>query len=670
MMKLCILILLFVCFCCVCGYAQAPVITPKAGPIVIRLDSTGNYNVQLSDIATVKGKYNAVSVSPVDFDCDDLGAQVVTVSAGYYTGYDPAAVLNYPYGIVCDESGNIYVADASNNQIKKITPAGVISVFAGSGMLGSADGPGSSASFARPWGLAIDDKGNIYVADAGNNKIREITPAGKVSTIAGNGAKGADDGVGQAATFNNPADVAVDASGDIYVVDSDNNLIRKISPDGAVSTFAGNGQLSSADGAGANAGFYNPHGITIDRAGIIYIADGNNRIRRISPGAVVTTYAGSGSDNKDGTGLNASFYFPLGIAVDALGNLYIADTGNNEIRKITAGAIVTTFAGSGLIGSADGKGKNAAFNAPTRIATDQAGNLYVTEAPGNKIRKITPNGVVTTLSLLGANGIGSESTNLPINVTVLTQPAITSKFSNTVINAYPGCIPVIPDYTATATATDNCTAEKIRFTQAPLPGTPLVARTTQKVTITAADETGGTDSASFNITVAAFDGPIVSFAANPIVFGGTGIQLDPQVNSDITGYSWSPATGLSDPIIKNPVASPSSNITYTLTVTSEGGCTGSAQVTVSVEQVVIPNAFTPNGDGINDFWNIGHLEEYRNCTVDVFNRGGQLVFHSIGYSKPWPGTYNGSVLPSGTYYYVIDLKNGQKKLSGEVTLIK
>lgn len=245
--------------------------------------------------------------------------------------------LNYPYGVAVDGSGNVYVADRYNHRIAKITPAGVVSTLAGSGVSGFADGPALTAQFNEPVGVAVDGAGNIYVADVGNQRIRKITSAGVVSTLAGNGVSGFADGNGAAAMFSGPWALAVDANGNVYVADQTNHRIRKITASGVVSTLAGNGTPSYVDGTGTAAQFSSPAGIAIDGSGNIIVADyGDGHIRKITPGGVVTTLAGSTSGFADGTGTTAKFSGILGITLDASNNIFAADQNNHRVRKISA----------------------------------------------------------------------------------------------------------------------------------------------------------------------------------------------------------------------------------------------------------------------------------------------------------------------------------------------
>ncbi|MCP5502449.1 MAG: hypothetical protein H7A25_21305 [Leptospiraceae bacterium] len=268
--------------------------------------------------------------------------------------------------------------------------AGDVTTLAGSGTAGSADGTGTAASFDFPMGIAVDTSGNIYVADFNNNKIRKISSSGEVTTLAGSGTAGSADGNGTAASFNTPQGVTVDASGNIYVADSGNYKIRKVTSSGVVTTLAGSGSSGSADGNGTAASFNTPQGVTVDASGNIYVADsGNYKIRKVTSSGVVTTLAGSGSSGSaDGSGTAASFSFSQGITVDANGNVYVADSYNNKIRKITSAGVVTTLAGSGTVGSADGNGTAASFSSPFGIAVVSSGVVYVADRDNNRIRKI------------------------------------------------------------------------------------------------------------------------------------------------------------------------------------------------------------------------------------------------------------------------------------------
>jgi hypothetical protein len=325
---------------------------------------------------------------------------LVTDNSGSANGVGTAASFNRPFGLAVDAAGNLYVADQGNDLIRKISPGAVVTTLAGiAGVPGSANGMDTLASFNKPFGVAVDASGNVYVADAGNNVIRSITPAGLVSTFAGTGVSGASN-VPDSVSFNSPLSVAVDATGNVYVADYGNDLIRKITPAGITTTLAGSGSAGSDDGTGTAATFDLPESIAIDAAGNLYVADnGNNLIRKITPAGVVTTFAGSGTaGSANGTGTAASFNSPFGIAVDAAGNVYVADSGNNLIRKITPAGAVSTLAGSGSKGTLNATGASASFNTPSGIAVDTQGNVYVADENNNLIRQITPAGVVTTLA--------------------------------------------------------------------------------------------------------------------------------------------------------------------------------------------------------------------------------------------------------------------------------
>jgi serine/threonine protein kinase, bacterial len=310
---------------------------------------------------------------------------------GNSDGTGTAAGFNYPIGIAADASGNLYVGDQLNEKVRKITPAGVVTTLAGNGTPASADGTGNSATFYYPTGVTVDPSGNIYVTDLGGNTIRKVTSTGVVTTVAGDGGSGSANGAAATATFRSPTGVAIDKSGNLYIADAANNMIRMITPGGIVSTLAGSGPQGSADGTGAAASFYYPYGIAIDASGNLYVADArNNKIRKITSAGVVSTFAGSGGlGSADGTGTAASFNYPAGIAIDSAGNLYVADVDNSEIRKITPAGVVTTVAGSTTAGDTDGTGSAAAFSYPYGVTVDKSGNIYVTEQGNDKVRKIT-----------------------------------------------------------------------------------------------------------------------------------------------------------------------------------------------------------------------------------------------------------------------------------------
>jgi hypothetical protein len=281
------------------------------------------------------------------------------------------------------------------------------------GRIGSADGAGTAASFNAPADVVMDATGNLYVSEAGNYMIRKITSTGIVSTFVGNTTGGFTNGNGAAASFSSIQGIAIDASGNLYVADSGNEVIRKVTPDGTVSTFAGTGIAGSLDGPIASASFKEPTGIAVDAAGVIYVAEfGNKKVRKIATDGTVSTLAGSGAIGYDnGAGTAASFTAPARLAVDASGNVYLSDL--SLVRKITPGGTVSTLAGnvpaSGYSTRVDGKGSAAGIVVAGGISIDAAGNIYLGDE--EVVRKITPDGTVSTL----AGGGSGATTDGPAN---------------------------------------------------------------------------------------------------------------------------------------------------------------------------------------------------------------------------------------------------------------
>jgi hypothetical protein len=314
-------------------------------------------------------------------------------SAGSSNGTGTAARFNYPQSVGLGPTGLVYVADSINHLVRKITSSGVVTTLAGSaGNAGNTNATGTAARFNTPSGVAVDGAGNVFVADTHNHSIRKITPAGAVSTIAGAGVAGSADGTGTVARFNLPYGLAVDGLGNLLVADTGNHTIRQITPDGTVTTLAGTAGVSgTADGTGASARFYLPSSIAVDALGNIFVADTfNHTIRLLTSGGVVTTVAGTAgsSGSADGGAGVARFNQPYGVAADHAGHVYVADSGNDTVREVDAGGTVSTLGGlAGSPGSADGTGSAARFNGPGGLAADSAGRLFIADTLNHTIRQ-------------------------------------------------------------------------------------------------------------------------------------------------------------------------------------------------------------------------------------------------------------------------------------------
>nr|WP_315469214.1 hypothetical protein [uncultured Undibacterium sp.] len=327
----------------------------------------------------------AVTQSPLTLIAGNIGGP------GNVDGIGSNARFQSPQGIARDKDGNLYVADSGSHTIRKITPAGVVSTYAGQvGVAGFANGAATSAKFRYPLGLSIDANGNLYVADSENHLIRKISVDGIVTTIAGVYEQpGQDDGPADKARFRTPTDLVIDRNNNLYITDSENNTIRKMTANGQVSTLAGSPRQSGLmDGSGANARFKYPTGIAIDDKDHVYIADtSNNAIRRIDPAGNVSTIKPSAGEIK----------YPGYLKVLSNGDILISERNNHAIKKISLDNRVTIFAGQEAnSGSENGASNIAKFNSPKAMAIDSTGNLFVAENP--TIRKIAANGEVSTVA--------------------------------------------------------------------------------------------------------------------------------------------------------------------------------------------------------------------------------------------------------------------------------
>jgi sugar lactone lactonase YvrE len=398
-------------------------------PIGIAVDASGN--LYITDVGNQR--IRKVNTSGI------ISTVVGNGSAGFSGdgGVATVASLNNPYGVAVDASGNLYIADRSNQRIRKVNTSGIISTVAGTGSSSfSGDGgAATSAGLYSPGDVAVDASGNLYIADYQNQRIRKVNTGGIISTVAGIGFPGfsGDGGAATVAALSYPNNVAVCASGDLYIADTENRRVRKVNTSGIISTVAGNGSpgFSGDGGLATSAGLNYPGDVAVDASGNLYIADiGNQRIRKVSPGGIISTVAGNGSRGFSGDGgvaTSASLNNPIGIAVDASGNIYIVDNGNYRIRKVSTSGIISTVAGTGSGGfSGDGGPATAAtlYN-PYGVAVDGSGNLYIADYQNQRIRKVNTSGIISTVAGNGSFGFSGDggaataaSLNAPYGVAV------------------------------------------------------------------------------------------------------------------------------------------------------------------------------------------------------------------------------------------------------------
>ena len=707
--------------------------------------------------------------------------------SGYNDATGNGALFSSLWGIGIDAAGNLFVADGA--RIRKITPGALVTTFAGGNPNGVSDGIGTAAGFGLVSGLSISPSGNITVGDINNKSIRQITPAGAVTTV-------------PTGVINNfdPTGVTTGPLGDIFVADKSNDILREFIPAGPASIYAGQqGVGSLGNGPRASATFNNPVDQKFDPAGNLYIADeNNNTIREISATGTVSTVAGQLNPGLiNGPIANALFNKPLALALDAPKNIYVSDWLGRVIRMIDARGVVVTVAGDNARRvSADGIGAAASFFQVSGLVYSNgvlyaADNTCVREilVTGYTIDKPLPIGLsfdsatgvisgtprVTSpafdYTITGYNTGGSYSTIVTISVAPPAPPNITY-LTPQVYTRNTAIAPLSPTNTGGEVSSDP--ANPGYTIDQPLPpglildpltgiisGTPAAISPPTDYVITARN-LGGTSQFTVNITVVApiLPDEVITFDAIPVKTYGdadfdpgatsndNGVPIDytsddPTVATIVNGqihitgagtanimatqpgdnnysaafpviqpftvkpfpltitvddqtrffgqpnpvftFSYSPfvynenASNLLTPPVATTIATPASAPgKYVINI--DGATSNNYKITqlpgtLTIQQtlptVIVPNAFTPNGDGVNDLWNIKSIEAYPKCLVSIYSRYGSLVYQSKGYPQAWDGTRNGSPVPTGTYYYIINLNDGDMpQLTGYVAVIR
>ncbi len=505
-----------------------------------------------------------------------LLAQTITTVAGFTStpgfsgdgGAATAAQLNLPYGVAVDAGGNLFIADYSNHRVRKVTPGGSITTVAGTGTSGFS-GDGGAATAARLWnpnGMAFDGGGNLFIANESSHRIRKVTPGGSITTVAGDGTQGfgGDGGAATDAQLKVPAGVAFDGAGNLFIADYFNHRIRKVTPGGIITTVAGttDGAGFSGDGGAATAAqLYEPFGVAFDADGNLFITDrGNHRIRKVTPGGSITTVAGTGTSGFSGDGgaaTAAQLNRPSGVAVDSDGNLFIADQGNNRIRKVTPGGIISTVAGTGTNGfSGDGGAATAAqLNRPAGVAVDAGGNLFIADFNNHRIRKVSAGLTLTTSA-------SPNPTCTPTSVASVTATAGTAPYIYTWV-APAGITITGGGSTSTASVSANAGVSGV-----------------QTLTVIAADAASQTASAQVSLT---FSSP----PATPSLVASGTLTCTQTVSltagtSSAGSFSYAFAgTGLSSPNATAGTATASAGGLYSMTVTDLAtGCTSTTTLTV------------------------------------------------------------------------------------------
>ncbi len=565
-------------------------------------------------------------------------SQTITTIAGngnLGTQDGPAlnATFNRTNHAVPDSKGNIFITDYDNHCIRKLDTNGIVTTFAGmKGVIGFQDGTGSNARFYRPVHMVIDNNDNLYVCDAKNHAIRRISPNATVTTLAGNGLNGLVDGSGSSAKFDHPYSICFDQNGDLIISDRFNHALRKLNPtSGQVTTISG-GVAGYQDGPLATAKFDAPHGLVHDGSGTIYLVDRDNAcVRKISNG-MVSTYAGSGNIGfQDGSLTQAKFNTPIGIGMDIYGNLYVSDLNNHAIRKVTSSQ-VTTVAGNGQSGYQNGNPLSSCLDRPHGlwVSKDSCVSVLIADQFNHAIRLlavVNSNFMPDTLSFCPAGGY--VKTPIALNNIAWNTGASTDSIFVSQSGSY-----WVSGQTAGCFYADTFYVE--------LSGSQLVS--------ISADETI-CDGDDFTVTIPVQPNELVNW------FDGSS-ALTRTFSS--TGSYWVTRTIPCDTI----------NDTISITVIDCDTIPLSPGDTTT--RIFIPNVFTPNNDGNNDFFVVQGtgINDYH---IVIFNRWGTKLFESDDLFEHWDGQYNGEPVSDGVYVYLIKYRTWNRKYReeyGHVTVFR
>jgi sugar lactone lactonase YvrE len=680
-------------------------------------------------------------------------------SPGYVGDAGPAnnARFNQPRAVATDNDGNLYIADMRNHVIRKVSN-GVVNTVAGNGTAGTAGagGPATAAQLAQPTGMTIDNDGNIYIADYNASVIKKVTTAGIMTIFAGNGTEGfsGDGGPASQAKLYRPTAVASDKEGNLYISDASNKVIRKVTKAGVISTIAGvpgRAGYAGDGGPATKALLTQPAGIAVDYSGNVYIADPSNSvIRKVNPSGIITTYAGTGVagySGDNGPAIKAQFQIgsPQGLAVDPAGNVYASDYQNHAIRKINSKGIITTIAGNGAPDYA-GDGGPAILSKiwyPIGIATDVAGNVFITDSYNNTIREIVSSCTAPTPSFDqqpisksvckggnvtftvtannadnyqwqqfqpstgewielsdGANFSGVTTNTLTVNATtdkmnnnqfrVMANNACKTLFSAKATLSVTGG--ASPSLTIAPALNGMCVGSPAAFTVKVANGgaapaykwivngndagsnsptysnAALVEGDKVSCVLTSATGCTGGQIASNVIEVKMGTAPEVKTNTEIKIFEGFSAKLSAISENQITGYSWSPSAGVTGASTANPIVKPAKTTTYKVTGTNASGCAGTAEVTVTViKRIAMPKTIT-NGTlfqipAVDPAFTLG--------TFQVTNAAGKVVFSTTDINKGWNGNIGGVKAPAGAYSYTITgtLQTGKITSKGTVTVL-